>query len=225
MKQSLRFLCVLCLFFSTYYLMMMTPTFYEKPWMCFAAIGAVILLWVVLGTLIRRRRFVRRLKKLCRARGLDLELHGFWRMSFVVRTEAGTFAGVVAPSVFRWIPIIFDNDGKAYRHIYGIRIPSRATTRRVRVNFASESRPCITRSYACYIAPRHRISFPGNYLRKFVIVNPMPLRVMVGEVQKFVYADNGERIADYTLYSGGAFCDYLDRRTVSYSDAWAEGRL
>jgi len=218
MKHALKLMVTLLLIVSLYYLLLASPNFYAEPALCIAFIAALALLYVTVVSLLRRARFTRRLKRLCRNRGVDLELRGFWRMTFVVRTEAGTFAGMVVPSVFRWIPLLLDEDGKSYRHVYGIRIPSRVRTRRGAVNMAGESRVTITKAYAFYVAPRRRLLIPEGYIRKFVIVNPMPLRVMVGRVQQFVYADNGERIKDYLVYSGGAFCDYLDRQTLSYED-------
>lgn len=223
MKQALKFLLALCIIFALYYTCMTVPAVFEHPEFFFFGILIVAALLVTLSTLHRRFRFTRRLKKLCRTRNLTLELHGFWRMNFVVRTEVGSFAGVVAPSVFKWIPILFDSDGKGYRHIWGIRVPTQARTRRGRVALlVTESRPTITKAYALYVAPRKKLNFPAGYVHKFVIVNPMPLRVMVGEVQKFIYADNGEQVKDYRLYSGNAFCDFLDRQTATYRKEWDE---
>lgn len=222
MKQALKFLATLCVIFSLYYFGMTTPFLFENPEYFFLGLAVAAVLLVLLSALLRRHKFTRRLKKLCRTRNLDLELHGFWRMQFVVRTEVGSFAGVVAPSVFRWVPILFDEDGKKYRHVWGIRTPVRPRTRRNAVRMVTESRPSIVKAYALYFAPGKKLSFPAGYVHKFVIVNPMPLQVMVGEVQKFIYADNGEQVKDYRLYSGGAFCDFLDRQTATYRKEWDE---
>ncbi|MBQ9120798.1 MAG: ABC transporter ATP-binding protein [Clostridia bacterium] len=220
MKQALSLLFHLLATAVIFYVILALP----NPWVGVIALAVILTVSVPIAFWMRRARFMRRLKKLCQERNADLEIQRGWCTRLIVRTEAGTFACVVIPSLLKGIPLLLDDDGKGYRHVWGIRIPSRSGTLLGSTHWTG-SRTAVTKAYACYIAPRRKLKFPAGYIKKFVIVNPKPRRVLAGMVQNYVHVDNGERIADYTVYTGGAFCDFVDRQTASYvakygSDGW-----
>ncbi|MBO5110899.1 MAG: hypothetical protein J6D21_09310 [Clostridia bacterium] len=224
MKQALSLFFRLLVTVIVCYAVLLLP----NPWLGFSVLAAVLVLRIPLRALIHRRRFMRRLKRLCRERNADLEIQRGWCPRLIIRTEVGSFACVVIPGLFRGIPLLLDDDGKGYRFIWGIRIPARGGVRSVsRTGIlrgslpASESRVAITKAYACYLAPGHKLTFPAGYTKKFVIVNPMPQNVLAGMVQSYMHIDNGERICgQYSVYTGGAFCDFLDRQTANYLDQY-----
>lgn len=79
----------------------------------------------------------------------------------------------------------------------------------------SERRP-VERDYLFAIAPVRYFTFPETGGTKIVIVNPRPRRVICGTVQKFLPVDNGDSVDDYRVYTGGAFCNLLDRESCIF---------
>ena len=221
MKDALSLFFRLVVIAALCYAILLLP----NPWVGFGVLAAVLFILFPLRLYLARRRFMRRLKRLCRARGVDLEIHQGWQTQLILRTEVGTFACVVVPSLFRSVPIIFDDDGIRYRHIWGLRVPAmggvRSVTRAGRLRggvHTSESRAVITKAYGVYVAPGIKLRLPSGYIKRFVIVNPKPHHVLAGHVQSHIHVDNGERIGGhYTVYTGGAFCDFLDRQTATYT--------
>lgn len=176
--------------------------------------GTILLLLLILPFIrfgVDRRRFLKRLRRVCKERGFLLEIRRGKHLQLVVRTESSTYSCVVLRAIRRGPSLLLADEGNAYARVYGLRTPTHMGTRAYRL-MQGERKP-IEHDYLLAHAPVRYFTFPEAG-KKAVIVNPRPRRVLCGTVQKFLIVDNGDAVDDYRVYTGGAFCNVLDREST-----------
>lgn len=190
----------------------------------FRAAGTTLAILIALSVLIPlsrlyilRATFHRRLRKICLRRGFDLTLsHG--KRSLILRTSANTYSCTLVPTARPRVPLLLGEKGHAYAHIRGIRtfgvfhmkdahLPIRNRPRQIRV---------WEKAYMFAFAPTRYFSFPHEGFKKILIAVPPSRRIVRGTVQQFREVDNGEEIEDYTVYTGEAFCNLIERETDAF---------
>ena len=188
----------------------------------FRALGITLAVLAALGVLIPLCRFLclrasfhRRLKRICRERGFELSRG---KGTLVVRTSANTYSCVLVPTLRRHVPLLLGEEGHAYAHIRGIRTLGvfRARDAHLPMRNRSQQVKVWEKAYMFAIAPTRYFTFPKEGFKKILIAVPPARRIVRGTVQQFREVDNGEEIEDYTVYTGGAFCNLIDRETDAF---------
>ena len=180
------------------------------PALEFLIFCAILLLFYIAFLLLRgaviRRRFLRRLTRLCRERGYILE-RPKGSASLVIRTEAHTYSCVLVGSLRYRTPILFSENEASYAHLWGIRTPGKAEAR---YNLRTQSfTATVKKDYLFAIARKKPLAFPAEGIRRAVIVNPCPRRVLCGTADQYTYVPPGDTVNDYLVFSGSSFCRML----------------
>ncbi|MBE6600999.1 MAG: hypothetical protein E7637_00615 [Ruminococcaceae bacterium] len=170
---------------------------------------------VFLRVIWKRLKFYVRLKHLCKQYGFRIVEHRGWLTSLfyagksyqlAVEANGKTYYCRMISSFRRKNRMQFFADGSFLR-IFSLHIPTPAVA--VTSRFAMG---------AVYVDRSHvdereflRIKRKGTYAfdcaengKKILLINPVPKRVILG-TNTLKEADNGDRIGDYAVYTGGAF--------------------
>ncbi len=181
-------------------------------------IPILLLLFLVYFRALRARfKFVRRLKQFCRSGSAELLSMGHPYLSvfrdlkgntFALRVRGKTYCCRMIAAVRRGNKLILSDDGSCIRR-WAFHIPQPAFARSgsfIQVNNrgSGDDRELFgyERSFS-YL-------FEGEG-EKILLLNPVPRRAQK-ELQKHrTELDNGDRIGDYTVFTGNAFLRYLER--------------
>lgn len=185
-------------------------------------LGALALLYTVFLLLrgaVIRRRFLTRLARLCRERGYLLEIEGRWNLTLVVRTEAHTYSCAVVGGLRYRTPLLLTEGEATYAHLWGIRTPGVAEARYgLRVQSFTAT---VKKDYLFALARKRPLRFPTEGIRRVLIVNPCPRRVLSGTAEKFSYVPSGETVNDYLVFSGSGFCRMLECQSDVFAPDFA----
>ncbi len=192
------------------------------------AASAVVLMLIGLlfsfnyiGALQKRRKFFKKLKKLCKGNGYELgemnhpylsvfrETDGY---TFSVRANGQTYCARVISCLNRGNHIIFDTKGMLTRvRIFRIPLPRISVARAGYVQGLDRGTGDDRELF--------RISSEADYTfeaegKKILILNPPSKFVKIAHEGITRDADNGERVGEYIIYSSGAFLRALDRGAI-----------
>lgn len=190
----------------------------------FLILIALIVGLVVLRVVWKRLRFYTRLKRLCKQYGFRIRSHRGWFSSIIlpgksyqiaVEANGKTYYCRMIASYRRLNRMQFFSDGSFFS-VFSMHMPTPAVA--VTSRFAMG---------AVYIDRSHvdereifKIKIKGRYAfdceekgRKILILNPVPRRVILG-TDTHKEADNGDRIGEYSVYTGGAFIRALKNDAV-----------
>ena len=175
--------------------------------------------FVVLRGAVLRRRFLSRLRRICKERGYVLETRKGGNLQLVIRTEVHTYSCAVVGSLCYRVPVLLWEQGHAYARVHGIRTPGVSEARYgLRVQSVTAR---VKNDYLFAVAPKKEILFPDDSVRRILIVNPCPRRVLCGTIKNFAYVPSGETVSDYLVFSGGAFCRMLECQGDVFSPDFA----
>ncbi len=193
--------------------------FVREGWYWFIPV-LLILPGVYYGLAFRhRRRFMRDLRALCRAEGYELfDLkHPYLSIfrdgksyTFGIRNAKKTYTCRILAGVRRSNNMYLSDDGKCVRS-FGIHAPTARMARSgpfVQVHVRKDDSEELE---------MFRVTSTSNYTfegegEKVLIINPVPRKVYIKNVgQRKHEVDNGDRINEYSIYTGNAFLRKLER--------------
>ncbi len=186
----------------------------------------LILSFNYLGALIKRRKFYKKLKKLCKENGFDLrelnhpylsvfrETEGY---TFSIHAHGQTYYARVISCINRGNYMIFDTKGM-FQRVKLFRIPfprlGTPTNGYARGKFLQGIDRGTGDDREIF-----RISSEADYTfeaegKKLLILNPPTKFVKISHQGLAKDADNGDRVGEYTIYSSGSFLRSLDRNAI-----------
>ena len=190
-------------------------------WWAWAILGAVLFLFYS-KAIRKRHKLLKKIHTLCREYGFELfdckhpYLSIFFhlkRYTFAIAANGKTYYCRLIAGVNRLNKMYFDEDGYCTRtltlSIPTPRVVSRGGFAQMLLREDSEDLEII------------RLRFRSKYTfeidgkgERMILLNPVPRRVFFKQVgiprQEM---DNGDRVGDYTVYSGNSFLRYLERST------------
>lgn len=173
-----------------------------------------------LGALLKRRKFFKKLKKMCEQNGYTLDELKHPYLSVFRETDGYTFSlyankqtyyGRVISCINRGNYMIFDEKGIFSRvKLFRIPLPRLAATRGYVHSFdrgTGEDRELF------------RLTSEVDYTfeadgKKLLILNPPARFVKISRQGSMKDADNGDHIGEYSIYSSNAFLRALDRNAI-----------
>ena len=181
------------------------------------SIVLAILFLYYFGAIRTRVKFIRKLKRTCHKYGFDLfELKRPYRSifrdhasyNFALTANQKTYYCRMLASVKRSNKLILDVDGTCTRYI-GLHIPQPQLSS-VRGFVQSYDRGNgDDREFMSFSSiVDYRFEADGN---KILIINPVPKRVLYRVEKTTREMDNGDKIGEYTVYTGNAFLRSLER--------------
>ena len=164
-----------------------------------------------------RVKFIRKLKKTCRENGYDLfylkrPYRSIFRdnesYTFALTANNKTYYCRILASVKRSNKLILDEDGTCTRHM-GLHIPQPQLAN-VRGYVQTYDRGNgDNREFMSFSSViDYTFEADGN---KILIINPVPKRVLRRFEKTTREMDNGDKIGEYTVYTGNAFLRYIIR--------------
>jgi hypothetical protein len=158
-----------------------------------AAVIIFLIIFIALRRVNLRRKFVRRLKKLCRENKYKLgrirnPLKFMSEQTFIVTANGKTFECKLIGARKKSIPMVLDDDGSGiYIHAFvfaGIRW--------------------------WHYTEEFEFGFDSKY-QKILIINPNAKFVYKNRDGEYGELDNGDTVADYRIYTGQSFLNGLNR--------------
>ena len=196
-----------------------------------ASVGVLTLIGLILslnylGALIKRRKFYKKLKKLCEENGFELrelnhpylsvfrETDGY---NFSIYANGQTYYARVISCINRGNHMVFDTKGMFTRiKIFRIPFPRLGTpqggvARGRFIQGIDRGTGDDRELFRVSAEVDYTFEAPG---KKLLILNPPAKFVKISIQGKLRDADNGDRVGEYTIYSSGAFLRALDRNAI-----------
>ncbi len=176
----------------------------------------IIYYWIAFR---RRKKFVKALRALCRAYEFELLdfkhpylslFHDFKTYTFAIKTPKKTYYCRILGGIRKSNNMYLSEDGTCTRS-FGIHMPIQRMANAgpfVQVHVRGENEDW----------ELFRIMSSSNYFfeadgEKILLINPVPRKVFAKANGQSVYEmDNGDKIGDYTVYTGNAFLRSLERK-------------
>ena len=174
---------------------------FVEAWRIIPAFVVIVLIFAAIAyfrAFLHRRRFVRRLKRFCRGQHFELSrIRGayrsvFWKhdgVSFTVVAHKKIYACKLIASVKHTNPVELTQDGRCLH------------------SFILRFKHMRTELFRIVRTTDYRFEEKGS---KILVVTPVPKKLFFegGEM------DNGDRIGEYTVFSGGGFMRALERDCI-----------
>ena len=185
------------------------------PALLFIALSIVFLYYF--SAIRTRVKFIRKLKKTCLENGYDLfylkrPYRSLFRdndsYTFALTANNKTYYCRIIASVKKSNKLILDEDGTCTRHM-GLHIPQpQLASVRGYVQAYDRGNGDAREFMSFSSVIDYTFEADGN---KILIINPVPKRVLRRVEKTAREMDNGDKVGEYTVYTGNAFLRSLDR--------------